>query len=175
LPLGNAGAFGSPYLSANNLMNRWPQHANRRALVLITDGIDRARRTSNNRGLNTIPDATTTANIAMRTGTLIYALYTPGVGHFHRNFWEATNGQNAIARLSDQTGGEAFFLGLQAPVSFRPFLDRLQTSLDNQFLLEFAARPDRRAGLRSFNISTEVAGVELISAESGWVPAAGER
>ena len=175
LPLGNAGAFGSPYLSANNLMNRWPQHANRRALVLITDGIDRARRTTTNRGLNTIPDATTTANVAQRTGTIIYALYTPGVGHMHRNFWEATNGQNAIARLSDQTGGEAFFLGLQAPVSFRPFLDRLQTSLDNQFLLEFSARPDRRAGLRSFNISTEVAGVELISADSGWVPAAGER
>jgi hypothetical protein len=80
-----------------------------------------------------------------------------------------------MAQLSDLTGGEAFFLGLQAPVSFRPFLDRLQNSLDNQFLLEFGARPDRRAGLRSFNISTSVAGVELISANSGWVPAAGER
>ncbi len=78
-------------------------------------------------------------------------------------------------QLSDRTGGEAFFLGLQAPVSFRPFLDRLQNSLDNQFLLEFGARPDRRAGLRSFNINTSVAGVELISADSGWVPAAGER
>jgi hypothetical protein len=175
LPLRNAGAFGSPYLSANDLMNRWPQHANRRALVMITDGIDRARRTTPTRGLNTIPDVTTTANIAQRTGTIIYGLYTPGVGHMHRNFWEATNGQNAMAQLSDRTGGEAFFLGLQAPVSFRPFLDRLQNSLDNQFLLEFGARPDRRAGLRSFNISTSVAGVELISADSGWVPAAGER
>jgi hypothetical protein len=175
LPLRNPGAFGSPYLSAVNLMNRWPQHANRRALILITDGVDRARRTMNSRGLNTIPDATSTANVAQRTGTIIYGLYTPGVGHWNRNFWEATNGQNAIARLAEQTGGEAFFLGLQAPVSFRPFLDRLQNSLDNQFLLEFAASPDRRAGLRSFNISTDVAGVELMSADSGWVPAAGEQ
>jgi len=175
LPLRNAGAFGSPYLSANDLMNRWPQHANRRALVMITDGIDRARRTMPTRGLNTIPDVTSTANIAQRTGTIIFGLYTPGVGHMHRNFWEATNGQNAMAQLSDRTGGEAFFLGLQAPVSFRPFLDRLQNSLDNQFLLEFGARPDRRAGLRSFNINTSLPGVELISADSGWVPAAGER
>jgi hypothetical protein len=173
LPLRNAGAFGSPYLSASNLMNRWPQHANRRVLVMITDGIDRARRTTRSPGLNTIPDATSTATVAQRTGTIIYGLYTPGVGHMHRNFWEATNGQNAIARLADQTGGEAFFLGLQAPVSFRPFLDRLQNNLDNQFLLEFAARPDRRAGLRSFNINTELPGVELLSADSGWVPAAG--
>jgi hypothetical protein len=175
LPLGNPGSFGSPYLSATNLMNRWPQHANRRVLVMITDGIDRARRTTRSPGLNTIPDATTTATVAQRTGTIIYGLFTPGVGHMRRNFWEATNGQNAIARLSDQAGGEAFFLGLQAPVSFRPFLDRIQNSLDNQYLLEFGARPDRRAGLRSFNISTELAGVELLSADSGWVPAAGER
>jgi hypothetical protein len=175
LPLRNAGAFGSPYLSANDLMNRWPQHANRRALVMITDGIDRARRTMPTRGLNTIPDVTSTANVAQRTGTIIFGLYTPGVGHMHRNFWEATNGQNAMAQLSDRTGGEAFFLGLQAPVSFRPFLDRLQNSLDNQYLLEFGARPDRRAGLRSFNINTTLPGVELISADSGWVPAAGER
>jgi hypothetical protein len=175
LPLRNAGAFGSPYLSASNLMNRWPQHANRRALIMITDGIDRARRTTGNRGLNTIPDATSTATVAQRTGTIIYGLYTPGVGHLRRNFWEATNGQNAIARLAEQTGGEAFFLGLQAPVSFRPFLDRLQNSLDNQFLLEFGARPDRRAGLRSFSIDTELSGVELISADSGWVPSANEQ
>jgi len=175
LPLGNPGAFGSPYLSASNLMNRWPQHANRRVLVMITDGIDRARRTTRSPGLNTIPDVTSTASVAQRTGTIIYALYTPGVGHMRRNFWEATNGQNAIARLSDMTGGEAFFLGLQAPVSFRPFLDRLQNGLDNQFLLEFAARPDRRAGLRSFSINTELAGVELLSADSGWVPAASEQ
>ena len=171
LPLGNPGSFGSPYLSANNLMNRWPQHANRRALVMITDGIDRARGGPRNRGLNTIPDATSTATIAQRTGTIIYALYTPGVGHLRRNFWEATNGQNAIARLSEQTGGEAFFLGLQAPVSFRPFLDRLQNSLDNQYLLEFRAPPNRRAGLQSFSIDTDVAGAELLSADSGWVPA----
>jgi hypothetical protein len=175
LPLGNPGSFGSPYLSASNLMNRWPQHANRRALILITDGIDRARRTTRSPGLNTIPDATSTATVAQRTGTIIYGLYTPGVGHLRRNFWEATNGQNAIARLAEQTGGEAFFLGLQAPVSFRPFLDRLQNSLDNQFLLEFGARPDRRAGLRSFSINTELPGVELLSADSGWVPAANEQ
>jgi len=175
LPLRNAGAFGSPYLSASNLMNRWPQHANRRALIMITDGIDRARRTTRSRGLNTIPDVTSTANVAQRTGTIIYGLFTPGVGHMQRNFWEATNGQNGIARLADLTGGEAFFLGLRAPVSFRPFLDRLQSSLDNQFLLQFSAQPNRRAGLRSFSINTELPGVELLSADSGWVPAANEQ
>jgi hypothetical protein len=89
--------------------------------------------------------------------------------------WENTNGQNAIARLSDETGGEAFFLGLQAPVSFGPFLDGVQTALNNQYLLEFRAVPGRRAGAQSVSVSTEVPSVEIISAETAWVPAANQQ
>ena len=86
LPLRNAGAFGSPYLSASNLMNRWPQHANRRVLVMITDGIDRARRGTRSRGLNTIPDVTTTATVAQRTGTIIYRDIHSGRGALAAEF-----------------------------------------------------------------------------------------
>src|SRR5215469_16987029 len=43
LPMGNVGAFGSPYLSLMDLMRRWPEGPNRREVVMITDGIDRAR------------------------------------------------------------------------------------------------------------------------------------
>ena len=88
--------------------------------------------------------------------------------------WEATSGQNRIARLFDETGGEAFFLGLQTPVSFGPFLDGVQTALNNQYLLKFRAVPSRRAGARSVSVSTEVPDVEILSAEIVWVPAAAQ-
>jgi hypothetical protein len=109
LPTGSVGAFGSPYLSAMDLMKRWPQHPNRRVLLLITDGIDRARRRVGTRAMGINPDADSAAAVAERTGTIIYGFYTPGVGHLHRNFWEANNGQNDMARLAEQSGGEAFF------------------------------------------------------------------
>jgi hypothetical protein len=172
LPMGNTGAFGSPYLSVIDMMNRWPNHPNRRVIVMVTDGIDRSRGGPRFRGLSTMPDVTRASDVAQRTGTLIYTLYSPGVGFRHRNFWEANNGQNGIARLSDESGAESFFLGLQAPVSFRPFLDRIQRALNNQYLLEFRAIPGRRAGLQSISVGTEVSGVELISADGVWVPAA---
>jgi hypothetical protein len=171
LPLGNTGAFGSPYLSVIDMMNRWPNHPNRRVIVMVTDGIDRSRGGPRSRGLSTMPDVTRASDVAQRTGTLIYTLYSPGVGYRRRNLWEATNGQNGIARLSDESGAESFFLGLQAPVSFRPFLDRIQTALNNQYLLEFRAVPGGRAGLQSISVGTEVSGVELISADGVWVPA----
>jgi hypothetical protein len=174
LPLGNTGAFGSPYLSVIDLMNRWPAHPSRRVVVMVTDGIDRTRGGPRFRGLGTFPDVNRASDVAQRTGTIIYTIYAPGVGHRSRNFWEATNGQNGIAKLSDETGGESFFLGLQSAVSFRPYLDGIQTALNNQFLLEFRAMPGRRAGLQSVSIGTEVAGVEIISADGVWVPAGGQ-
>ena len=122
--------------------------------------------------LTTDPDVNSASSVAQRTGTIIQSIYFPGVGHFQRNFWEATNGQNGISRLSEESGGESFFLGLQTPVSFSPWLDSIQRILENQAILEFAAVPNRRAGLQNVDLSTEIPGVELMSARSVWVPAA---
>jgi len=168
LPLGSSGAFGSPYLSAVDLMKRWPESSNRHEVILVADGIDRARR-GHNALLN--PDVDTAASVAHRTGTMIHTLYFPGMGHWHRNFWTANNGQNALAKLSDMTGGESFFLGLQPPVSFAPYLDEIQKILNNQYLLSFSAKPEKKAGLKSVAISTEIAGVDLNAGDAVWVPA----
>ena len=172
LPLGSAGAYGSPYLSVVDLMKRWPASQNRREVLMVTDGIDRARRGTTRRGLHINPDVDTANDVAMRTGTIIHTIYAPGMGRLGRNYWEATNGQMSIAKLSDVTGGESFFLGLQQPVSFAPYLDQLQNILNNQYLLSFNARPGKKAQLENVSINTEVAGVELASADAVWVPAA---
>lgn len=172
LPLGSAGAFGSPYLSVIDLMKRWPASQNRHEVLMVTDGIDRARRSSTWRGLYLNPDVDSASEVAMKTGTIIHTLYAPGVGRRDRNFWEATNGQMGIAKLSDVTGGESFFLGLQQPVSFAPYLDQLQNILNNQYLLSFSAQAGKKAQLNNVSISTEVAGVEFAAANAVWVPAA---
>jgi hypothetical protein len=62
---------------------------------------------------------------------------------------ECANSHDGIARLSDENTVESLFLGFGAPVSFRPFLDRVQTALNNQYPLEFCALSRRRAGLKS--------------------------
>jgi hypothetical protein len=172
LPFGNAGAYGSPYLSVVDLMKRWPQTQNRREIVMITDGIDRVRGGPRWSGLYNNPDVDSASAVAMRTGTIIHTIYAPGSGRLHRNYWEATNGQMAIAKLSDITGGESFFLGLQSPVSFKPYLDDLQKVLDNRYWLGFSAKPGTKPGLQYVRLSTEVAGVEFSAPDAVWVPAA---
>lgn len=169
LPMGSAGAYGSPYLSLNDLMKRWPASMNRHEILLVTDGIDRAHR-ERNALLN--PDVYTAALAAQRAGTMIHTIYHPGIGPWHRNFFEANNGLNALAKLSDATGGESWSLGIQGPVSFAPYLESLQKVLDNQYLLTVSARPDKKAGLQYISVGTEVAGVDFSVADAIWVPAA---
>jgi hypothetical protein len=172
LPFGTAGAYGSPYLSLTDLIKRWPENQNRREVVMVTDGIDRARGGPRWRGLSTNPDVDIASDVAMRTGTIIHTIYAPGTGRLHRNYWEANNGQMGLAKLADVTGGESFFLGLQSPVSFRPYLDDLQKTLNNRYLLSFSAKPATKAGLQYISLSTEIAGVEFSAPDAVWVPAA---
>ncbi len=172
IPFGSPGVYGSPYLSVIDLMKRWPESSNRREIVMITDGIDRLHGWPHRRGLGPIsPDVGAASAVAQRTGTIINSIYTRGVGWRGSNFWQVTNGQNALAKLADETGGESFFLGISEPVSFLPYLDRLQSSLDNRYRLEFNAVPGKKPGLQYVKLTTEVAGIELDSADSVWVAA----
>jgi len=172
LPIGQQGANGSSYLSVIDLMKRWPESQNRHEVLMLTNGTDRIRRGPFVRGFYIQPDVDSASNVAIKTGTIIHTIYTPGVGRSRRNYWEATNGQMGLAKLSDRTGGESFFLGLQSAVSFTPYLDQLQTILDNQYLLTVSVKAGKKAELKNVAINTEVAGVKLAAADAVLVPAA---
>ena len=182
LPRGNLSAMDSPYLSLISLVNSWPQQKVRRQVLMVTDGIDRLRgeRPSSSRSrlapaprtMATIsPDADRASNASQRFGVIVHSIYSPGVGRLGRNAWQAQLGQAGVARIADETGGEYFALGTQTPVSFKPFLDRLQRIFNNQYFLVFQAIPRRREGLQRVNISTKVANADIASANNVWVPA----
>lgn len=171
LPPGTPGAYGSPYLSVIDLIKRWPASSNRREVLMISDGIDRARSAPRWRGLSMNPDVDGASSAAQRAGIMVHAIYSPGTGRQRRNFWEATNGQMGIAKLAEETGGESFYLGLQNPVSFEPYLKELEQALSSQYLLSFSAMPGTRSGPQYVSLHTEVAGVEFAAADSVWVPA----
>jgi hypothetical protein len=173
LPLGSTGAYGSPYWSLIDLMKRWQSNVARRAVLMVTDGIDRSGG-FDGRSLGMPPDASSASDVTQRYGVQIYTIFYPGIGRAGRSFYSANTGQNALSQLSDETGAESFFLGLQAPVSFRPYLEQIQKLLDNQYIVEFLAKPGKKAGLQRVKITTEVPGVELAAADNVWVPVAKE-
>lgn len=172
LPMGSSGAYGNPWLSASDVMRRWPASDNRREIVMITDGIDRSGRNGRamGRGMHLNPDVDVASSVAQRTGTVVHTIYMPGRGRRHHHYWTAMSGQTDMTRLSAKTGGESYYLGLGNPVSLSPYLNRLEKVLNNQYLLSFSTAPGKKPRLQSVSLNTQVAGVRLAAADAVWVP-----
>src|SRR5215469_15301219 len=157
MPFGNIGAYSSIYLSIMDLIKRWPVTGSRREMLVIADGIDRFR------GDPFSPDVDSTIQRAQQAGVMIHTLYASGVGRVGRNMFQVNYGQSNLAKMADGTGGEAFFQGLQTPISFAPFLDQLNIVLNNQYWLKFeTTRSKKKNGeLRSIRVRTEQRDVDL--------------
>jgi hypothetical protein len=193
LPRGSSSSMDSPYLSLVSLVKSWPQQKVRREVLMISDGIDRLRgdttysspfpaanvrgRSLQPPGSSTMPtissDADTASNVSQRYGVIVHSIYATGIGRLSRNAWEAQLGQSGIAKITDETGGEYFALGTQNAVSFKPYLERLQKILDNQYFLVLQVPPRKKEGMQRVRISTEVPNVDIAAADNVWVPASG--
>jgi hypothetical protein len=166
LPLGTRGANGSPYFSLTDLIKRWPATKARRAIIMATDGIDRYY------GIGDLQDPYLDEAIdnALRAGIAVSAIYTPGAGHFAHSYWQAYWGQTYLSKLAEETGGEAYYIGVTgAPVSFTPFLDDAGKRLAHQYLLTFLAMRPKKAGWQRVRLMTEVPGVDLVGPPRVWV------
>jgi len=167
LPFGSAGASASPYISLVDLIKRWPESAVRREVLMVSDGIDRY-----GGGGPVDPYVDSAIEAAQKAGVIVFAIYASGVGHWGHSLWRMNWGQNYLAQIADETGGEAYFLGAGTPVSFSPYLDDLTHRLNHQYLLTFLAKPEKKSGLQAVKLRTEVPNAELVSADRVWVPAA---
>ena len=172
LPLGDPGLSASPYQSVVDLIKRWPggsQDKVRREVLMISDGIDAL-----GGGGPADPYVASAIEQIQRAGVIVYAVYANTAGHYGHTFWRRNWGQNYLSQVGDESGGEAYFMGLETPISFSPYLDALAHRLDHQYLLGFLARPGDKAGLQRVQLRTEVPNAELVAADKVWVPAGGK-
>jgi len=163
LPTGSGGA--SPYIAITELMRHWPQSANRRQIFMISSGIDGLQPGPSNTYLQQAIEQ------AQRSGIQIYSIYAGQTGHFGHTFWRLNWGQNNLSQLADETGGEAYFQGLQAPISFGPYMDEFADRLKHQYKLTFLAQPRKEPGFEQIRLETEVPNAELVAASRVYVPA----
>ena len=169
LPMGIAGVNASPYFALSDLVKRWPESTARREVFMASDGIDRYY------GSGDLQDPYLDAAIddAARAGIVVFAVYTPGAGHFGHSYWQNHWGQIYLSRVAEETGGESYYIGFTgAPVTFDPYLADMDRHLNNQYLLTFNAKPQKKSGLQRIKVTTEVSNAELVCAHKVYVPAA---
>jgi hypothetical protein len=165
LPLSSFGVMASPYLSLSDLIKHWPGESTRREVVLVTSGDDPLGGPG-----PSDPYLDTAIEDAQRNGVIVYAIYTPSIGHAGHSLWLMNWGQNHLEQIGEETGGEAYMLGLQAPVSIGPYLADIGEHLGRQFRVTVLLKPRNKAGFEDVRFATEVPDAELVSAHRVYVP-----
>ena len=169
LPMGIAGVNASPYFALSDLVKRWPESTARREVFMASDGIDRYYDSGDLQD----PYLDAAIDDAGRAGIIVFAVYTPGAGHFGHSYWQSHWGQIYLSRVAEETGGESYYIGFTGgPVAFDPYLEDMEKHLNNQYLLTFNAKPQKKNGWQRIKVTTEVPNAELVSAHKVWVPAA---
>jgi hypothetical protein len=103
---------------------------NRRAVLLVSDGLDVSRGFDASTVINSI-DMERAVREANKREVTVYSFYAPSVGLSGYNRLAGSYGQGALARLTRETGGRAFFQGTDF-VTFDAYFERLGRALNDR-------------------------------------------
>lgn len=128
----DAAAPYNPYVEVREALKKFDgQNNNRNVVLLISDGLDSSRGLDPSSTMDSI-DLRRAINEAQRRNVTIYSFYAPSVGVTSRSHVLAGYGQSALNRLSNETGGRAFFQGTTGFVTFNAYFERLSEALNEQ-------------------------------------------
>ncbi len=126
-------APNSPYDGVEEITARFDAlPTGRRAILLVSDGLDLS---------NPLPTQSLQLDQAIlksqRRGVAVYSFYSSATLTENGSSSVILNAQGSLNRLSEETGGRAFFQGTLSPISFQPFLRDLNLALNRQFALTY--------------------------------------
>lgn len=168
LPLGDAGAFTSPYLALQDWIKRWPDSNQRKSIILVSSGIDYFRGSFD----PIDPDLDTTIQQAQKKNINVWSIYVPDAGHVGRRHYRVFNAQSNLSRLSEQTGAEAYYLGFGMPVTLKPYFDEIEQHLNNQYLLTFVGNGGAKGKFDRVRVASEVPSVDFLTSSEVFLPPA---
>jgi hypothetical protein len=132
VPVGSTSASPyNPYVQVRDALKLFPAGgANRNALLLVSDGLDTSRGFDYSSSVDSI-DLNRAVREAKNRGVSVYSFYAPTAGLTSWDSRAVSFGQSALNRVSDETGGRAFFQGTDF-VTFNAYFSRLAKTLNEQ-------------------------------------------
>jgi hypothetical protein len=168
MPLGDLSAATSPYLALQDWMKRWPVSGERSSVMLFSSGVDYFR----GGFAPEDPDLDTTIEHAQKKNINIWSIYVPDGERRGRRGFSAFNWQSNLDRLSQETGGQAYSLGLSMPVNLKPYFDEIERNLNNQYLLAFLGNGGQKGRLERVKVTSELHNVAFLTPSEVFLPAA---
>ncbi|MDQ1592534.1 MAG: hypothetical protein QOG71_3161 [Pyrinomonadaceae bacterium] len=130
IPVGNVTAAPyNPYVEVIEALRHFEAAGkNRKAVLLISDGLDTSRGFDSFSTINSM-DMERAVREAKRRQVAVYSFYAPSAGLTSYNRQAISFGQSALNRISDETGGRAYFQGTSY-VTFNAYFERLSRTLN---------------------------------------------
>ena len=123
----------NPYVEVIDALKNFDRNStNANAILLISDGLDTSRGFDATAAGHTL-DIERTISEANKRGVSIFSFYAPSVGLTSHSRIAASYGQSSLNRVSNETGGKAFFQGTNGFVTFNSYFTRLRETLNRQY------------------------------------------
>ena len=156
----SASAPFNPYVQIAEAVDRFNNlPTGRRAMLVVSDGLDVSRGVESATPGQSV-DLDRAILRAQRAGVAVYSIYAATSATRNGNSRLVGMAQGSLNKLSDDTGGRAYFSGTSTPVSFAPFLRELGGNLSRQFALTFlstdAGKDFRRIEITSDNPDVKI-------------------
>jgi len=134
IPHGSTGSSPfNPYVEVVEALRKFDRDgSNANAILLISDGLDTSRGFDSTAAGHTV-DIDRSIKEANKRGVSVFSFYAPSVGLTSHNRIAASYGQSSLNRLSNETGGRAFFQGTSGFVTFNSYFSRLRETLNRQY------------------------------------------
>ena len=133
IPIASTSASAyNPYVEVIEALRRFESQKGHNGLLLISDGLDISRGFDSTSAGHTL-DLDRAIREANKRNVAVYSFYAPSVGLTSRSRLAASYGQSSLNRLSEETGGVAFFQGMNSFVTFDSYFDRLRRTLNDQY------------------------------------------
>jgi hypothetical protein len=128
-----ASSAFNPYVEVIEALRQFRSEWNNpNAVLLVSDGLDISRGFDSTVAGHTL-DLERAISEANKRHVAVFSFYAPSVGLTSHSSLAASYGQSSLNRLAEDTGGKAFFQGLNGFVTFDSYFTRLRQTLNQQY------------------------------------------
>jgi VWFA-related protein len=147
--------YDAMYKAARDVM---ANQLNRKALIVMTDGVDTGSETS----------LAAAIEAAQRSDTLIYSIEFSDEGYYGGGFpGLGPNGRGVLERMAKETGGS--FFSVSKKRSIDQIFDMIQTELRSQYSIGYVSdEPVRISEFRKLQLTTDRKGLSLQYRDRYW-------
>jgi VWFA-related protein len=152
---GGTDLYDSVLLASDELMSK---ETGRKAIVLLTDGVDNGSKVDLFRAIES----------AERADTLVYSILFTDRGAYD-GVYASLNGKNALQRISRETGGAFFEVSHSDPIA--AIYLKLEEALRSQYSIGYTPdKTDPKPGYRKIHLATKRSGLQ-VETRDGYYPA----